>query len=141
MIKEKDQQIEGLKKQLSEAKNRRPAVSSTALAGSNSSAALALVEGGLSVTDVYNEMLLAQEQLAEERDKCNNHEKALERITAELQVKVPMMLRQKREQEEAFKSVQEMSLRLETAEDYARTSKVRLDGERSDDRILLQHNN
>ena len=130
-------EVEALKKQLAE-KQRNPNSRSVSVniaprqgqggpttASSAASAAVAVVEGGLSFTDVYNEMVLAQELLAEEKDRSANLEATLERITLEFEAKVPVMLRQKKEREEALENVRFMSERLEAAERFVSASKAR----------------
>ena len=96
--------------QLADAKSR-PRALPTPISTSNASTARALVEGGLSVTDVYNAMMTANEELEEERKKNADHERALERINAELMLKIPMMERQKREHEEANERIIDMAKR------------------------------
>ena len=78
---------------------------------SNSATAMALVEGGLSLTDVYTQMVQAQEELAEERQKNATHEANFEKISADIMVKIPIMERHKREYEEANGRIIEMAER------------------------------
>lgn len=86
--------------------------------------AVSIVEGGLSITEIYTKYEENENLLAAERVKTSNLTATLERIAKDIEAKGPLILRQKREYQEAMQHVEEMSERLHEAEEYANQARV-----------------